>query len=547
MENKKMFSLASSQGRICSIVVFVFWSLASLAQNSNSQELVEKANQGDSQAQFEIGTELRNKKDYMKAFEWYSKAAAQGYAKAEYNVGYCYENGIGVEKNVVKAFEWYSKAAAQGFAMAEHAVGYCYENGIGVEKNVVKAFEWYSKAAAQGFAMAEYAVGYRYGNGIGVEKNVTKAFEWLSKSAAQGYADAECYVGYCYNYGIGVEENVTKAFEWYSKAASQGNVIAEHNVANCYKHGIGVAKDNQKGWIWMVKAANNGYLDAQISCMNDYEKAGSEWVGMTVKYALLASQQGSEEAKEVFRKIAGLPYANLDRTYKSKIKMYTGEYPIKFQGSKFSCSYQYYEIGDIRIYHGIFEAKSNAVVRTKEGKDIPVLTIKGQFKDGYRDGVWNIQHQYDSIKITYRDGNIDGLLEELSPTEKMNAEYKNNTLIKFLWNNNKGESVEAHMDDEGYMHGAYLSKRKNGYDGEVIRKGNFIHGISEDFSELYVQTGDIRRGIISKTSVRKVMGMYNSEAINFVHNDFTRGLETSWYGSYLSTVRPQFSGALKYK
>ena len=104
------------------------------------------------------------------------------------------------------------------------------------------------------------------------------------------------------------------------------------------------------------------------------------------------------------------------------------------------------------------------------------------------------------------------------------------------------------MDDEGYMHGAYFSKRKNKYNGgEVIRKGNFVHGISEDYSELYVQTGDVRRGIISKTGDRKVMDLYDSEIVDFMHNDFRRGLEGLLNNSSLSTVYPISYGLLEYR
>ncbi|WP_349953139.1 tetratricopeptide repeat protein, partial [Bacteroides finegoldii] len=147
------------------IMLSCIMSICGFAQNSNEQDLLKEANLGNSEAQYKMGKCLGDKKEYTQAFEWWSKAAAQGFAKAEYNVGVCYENGMGVEKNTVKAFEWYSKAATQGFANAEYSVGAFYYLGIGVERNITKAFEWWSKAAAQGFAKAEYNVGVCYENG----------------------------------------------------------------------------------------------------------------------------------------------------------------------------------------------------------------------------------------------------------------------------------------------------------------------------------------------------------------------------------------------
>ena len=40
-----------------------------------------------------------------------------------YNVGNCYKNGIGVTKDLNKAKEWYAKAAAQGYEKAQEKLG----------------------------------------------------------------------------------------------------------------------------------------------------------------------------------------------------------------------------------------------------------------------------------------------------------------------------------------------------------------------------------------------------------------------------------------
>ena len=49
--------------------------------------------------------------DYAKAMEWYEKAADLGNATAMDNIGWLYENGLGVERDLSKAQEWYDKAA----------------------------------------------------------------------------------------------------------------------------------------------------------------------------------------------------------------------------------------------------------------------------------------------------------------------------------------------------------------------------------------------------------------------------------------------------
>ena len=97
--------------------------------------------------------------DYAKARQWYEKAAAQGYAEAQYNLGVMYNNGKGVRQDYVKARKWYEKAAAQGVAEAQFNLGILYYNGRGVRQDYVKARQWYEKAAAQGYAPAQFNLG----------------------------------------------------------------------------------------------------------------------------------------------------------------------------------------------------------------------------------------------------------------------------------------------------------------------------------------------------------------------------------------------------
>jgi TPR repeat protein len=54
------------------------------------------------------------KQSYTEAIKWLKKAAEQGDAEAQYNLGFCYGNGEGVEKSFTEAVKWYKKAAEQG-------------------------------------------------------------------------------------------------------------------------------------------------------------------------------------------------------------------------------------------------------------------------------------------------------------------------------------------------------------------------------------------------------------------------------------------------
>ena len=65
------------------------------------------------------GNKYYNKKDYNSAVQYYHKAAEQGNAKAQNNLGLCYEKGRGVTKSISEAVKWYRKAAEKGHARAK--------------------------------------------------------------------------------------------------------------------------------------------------------------------------------------------------------------------------------------------------------------------------------------------------------------------------------------------------------------------------------------------------------------------------------------------
>ena len=96
------------------------------------------------------GLEAYKKKDYTEAVKWYRKAAEQGYANAQNNLGNCYYYGRGVTQDYYEAVKWYRKAAEQGNANAMSWMGYFFENGEGVTKNLHEAIRWYKLGTEKG-------------------------------------------------------------------------------------------------------------------------------------------------------------------------------------------------------------------------------------------------------------------------------------------------------------------------------------------------------------------------------------------------------------
>ena len=88
--------------------------------------------------------------DLEAAAGWFHRAAEQGHAGAQFNLGLLYAEGQGVPQDSTKAVEWFTKAAEQGNVDAQNNLGVMYLVGEGVPKDIDKAIEWFEKAEKQG-------------------------------------------------------------------------------------------------------------------------------------------------------------------------------------------------------------------------------------------------------------------------------------------------------------------------------------------------------------------------------------------------------------
>ena len=97
------------------------------------EELCAAAQQGDRDAQFELGGFWWERNNYERAVEWYTLSAEQGNVDAQYSLGAYYHN---MHQNE-KSFYWHEQAALQGDAEAQNIIGEYYLDGTGVKQDVI--------------------------------------------------------------------------------------------------------------------------------------------------------------------------------------------------------------------------------------------------------------------------------------------------------------------------------------------------------------------------------------------------------------------------
>jgi TPR repeat protein len=208
-----------------------------------------------------------------------TKPNAPTTAQGQYAMGSHYEYGYGgVTVNYPQAAYWYRQAADQGYAGAQFNLGWLYENGLGVGKDNDRAKVWYQKAADQGNLGAQSALQRVQSQQNPSERTASPSPSPITTPQEQGLTPAEENErGDRYFYGRGVDQDYVKAMEWYRKAADQGLADGQYNVGVLHENGWGVTKDIDQAKVWYQKAADQGDAFAK-DALERFEGAGAPTV-----------------------------------------------------------------------------------------------------------------------------------------------------------------------------------------------------------------------------------------------------------------------------
>ena len=85
----------------------------------------------------------------------------------------------GMPQDDAEAVTWFRRAAEQGAAWAQYELGNRYHYGSGVPQDDAEAVAWYRRAAEQGDSWAQFVLGLRYADGQGVPQDHTLAHMWF--------------------------------------------------------------------------------------------------------------------------------------------------------------------------------------------------------------------------------------------------------------------------------------------------------------------------------------------------------------------------------
>ncbi|XP_031175513.1 death ligand signal enhancer isoform X3 [Sander lucioperca] len=189
-----------------------------------------------------IGLQSSKTENYEEAFTCFVAAAQQGYAKAQFNAGVCYEKGRGVSKNKEKALHYYWQAAVGGHRQAQYRYAKLLLTSRGHQslEELNTAISLLEQAAAAGLTKETF-------RHLTVEKEQaqvclasvytqepvrdgSRSVHYLKMAAESGDDTALLFLGQCCESGFGVQQNLRTAIEYYKQAAQAGNKQAKSLV-----------------------------------------------------------------------------------------------------------------------------------------------------------------------------------------------------------------------------------------------------------------------------------------------------------------------------
>lgn len=267
--------------RIAILVFLVSWINAEAA-SPYVEELIKRANQGDSKAQVILGIcyqfgQQGERVDFVAAVSWYTQAVRNKNADAMFNLGCCFEDGAGVKKDLIEAYAYfllartYNRTSGIRERLAELERKFSPSD---VERGVARSKELYylinpeekeadmKRQQAEILQRVERQVAAAKEEAIRREaalKERAKQLDIIKANAAKADPDAEFKLGALYASGEepGFPKDDRVAASWFLKAAMQGHAEAQYRVGLCYFSGRGVPKDVLQAYAFLDIAGNS--------------------------------------------------------------------------------------------------------------------------------------------------------------------------------------------------------------------------------------------------------------------------------------------------
>lgn len=147
----------------------------------------------------------------------------EGFVVAAHQIGKCFRDGVGVERDAAESIHWFRQSADEGLDCSEYALGkLLLEQG-----STAEGIKYLSRAAEQNNSYAQYRLGKEHLSGKNTPKDINAAVSYLKESAEAGNQYAQYALGKLYLMGEDVPQDTELAVQYLSLSAAQGNAYAQ--------------------------------------------------------------------------------------------------------------------------------------------------------------------------------------------------------------------------------------------------------------------------------------------------------------------------------
>ena len=276
-------------------------------------------------------------KDQAHAFKWYTKAADQGFAPAEYRLGLMYWHGKGVLIDRMKSIDWLKKAVAKEYPNAQAMLGEIYLLDNSPLTNVPRGLQLLDKALQGGSLHAMKTLGHMYWKGTSVKVDLPRAQQLLEQAAERNFIPAKVCLAQYYLKLKGKEalpqiitllqsaadqkcteamtllgtvykdylRDPARALEQFHQAVKHKDPQGHYELSHMYETGEGVPKDLRQAFIHCREAAEKFHVNAQfrLGLMFLHGSFYPKNVHSAEYWLRKAAQKGHKEAAEKLNSI----------------------------------------------------------------------------------------------------------------------------------------------------------------------------------------------------------------------------------------------------
>ncbi len=234
-ENGYNYSYQAHEAGVESAAVILtkFWARA--LENEYHEEYFEYCQKGNANCLCYVG-ECYLTGDFVMqneklAFKYFKKSADMGNTKAQIQLARMMRDGIATKKDVYGAVTLLQQAGQYDVdALCE--LGYWYENGLGVACLIDEALKYYKQASDLGDYESKRKYEAVYGKTP--KGKLEQELEDLMENAKLGDVNAQYNLAMKYLEGKGVRKNLKKAIEWFTPAAKQKHLDSLFKLCDIY-------------------------------------------------------------------------------------------------------------------------------------------------------------------------------------------------------------------------------------------------------------------------------------------------------------------------